>query len=169
MSDLRRNTPETLQNRSADVSTAAGRQEQASGAPQAILGLSRENSRSVPVDPTLLHCHQTSASCLPLPTTLRQKVRSTTDTRLLPGPPCASDPGGVRQAFKAQNTPALYRLSTTFQNRAGDFPNSVEAHESTLRQLEVLTEARCGAHDSDAERLRRGHRQVVAGFGCTAV
>jgi len=42
------------------------------------------------------------------------------------------------EAFKAQNTPALYRFSTTFQNRAAaDVPHSVEAHEEAIRKLQT--------------------------------
>merc|ERR1712166_1108111 len=37
------------------------------------------------------------------------------------------------EAFKAQNTPALYRFSTTFQDRAApEYPHSVEAHEDAI-------------------------------------
>jgi len=41
------------------------------------------------------------------------------------------------EAFKAQNTPALYRFSTTFQDRAApEYPHSVEAHEDAIRKLQ---------------------------------
>jgi hypothetical protein len=41
------------------------------------------------------------------------------------------------EAFKAQNTPALYRFSTTFQNQAApEYPHSVEAHEDAIRKLQ---------------------------------
>jgi hypothetical protein len=42
------------------------------------------------------------------------------------------------EAFKAANTPSLYRFSTTFQNRKRpDFPGSIESHEDALRKLEA--------------------------------